>query len=136
MQIILLNFRQELSILAEAGGKKSGVDDCSDVMVKEGDPSLAFLGHNEDNTHDTVNTSYFVQATIVSPSADFSCCLLHHFPFCLVQEQAMQITCKIPTALAIQCLQGVSGRTFTKQNNAFPLASKKSTRESCQWICI
>lgn len=62
--IILLNFRQELSILAEAGGKKSGVDDCSDVMVKEGDPSLAFLGHNEDNTHDTVNTSYFVQATI------------------------------------------------------------------------
>lgn len=74
VQINLLNFRQELSILAEASGKKTGVDDCSDVMVKAGDPSLAFLGHNEDNTHDTVNTSYFVQATLVLLSC--SCCFI------------------------------------------------------------
>ena len=70
VQIILLNFRQELSILAEAKGEKSGVDDCSDVMVKDGDPSLSFLGHNEDNTFDTVNTSYFVQATLVRHGAE------------------------------------------------------------------
>ncbi len=75
LQIILLNFRQELSILAEAEGKKTEVDDCSDVMVKAGEPSLAFLGHNEDNTHDTVNTSYFVQATLV-PASRLSLLLL------------------------------------------------------------
>ena len=88
LQIVLLNFRQELSILAEAKGRKSGVDDCSDVMVKKGDPSSAFLGHNEDNTYDTVNTSYFVQATLVSASAEDLCCFaLQELTACLAQDE-------------------------------------------------
>lgn len=66
LQIILLNFRQELSILAETSSGKTGVDDCSDVMVQQNLTGKAFLGHNEDNTIDTRNTSYFVQATLVS----------------------------------------------------------------------
>ena len=65
----MLNFRQELSILADAGQKSKGVDDCSDLMLDLGGSKMAFLGHNEDNSYDTVNTSYFVQATLVSSSS-------------------------------------------------------------------
>lgn len=53
-------------VLADEGNNKNGADDCSDVMVSlEGDSRTAFLGHNEDNTADTVNTTYFVQAKLV-----------------------------------------------------------------------
>ena len=64
LQIVLLNFRQELSILAANGSDTDGADDCSDVMLHE--PKTAFLGHNEDNTADNVGTTYFVQAKLVS----------------------------------------------------------------------
>lgn len=67
LQIILLNFRQELAILADDGHNNRGADDCSDVMIRFGETSdlTAYLGHNEDNSADTVNTTYFVQAKLV-----------------------------------------------------------------------
>ena len=64
LQIVLLNFRQELSILAANGSNTDGADDCSDVMLHN--PKTAFLGHNEDNTADNVGTTYFVQAKLVN----------------------------------------------------------------------
>lgn len=69
LQVILLNFRQELSILAASRSESKGVEDCSDLMVNSDLTGKAFLGHNEDNSFDTVNTSYFVQATLVSDSS-------------------------------------------------------------------
>lgn len=87
-QIVVLNLRQELSILADAGNDTAGADDCSDVMLKfsDGDKYVALLGHNEDNTVDTVNTTYFVQAKLVRnmPSAHsgsmsaIACALFQH----------------------------------------------------------
>lgn len=74
VQIIILNFRQELSILAQGAGSElpsskqpPSADDCSDLMVKSSSTNSAFLGHNEDNTLDTKNTTYFVQAFLVCP---------------------------------------------------------------------
>jgi len=77
LQIIMLNLRQEVAILAASGNDTAGTDDCSDVMLsssKPGQDVTALLGHNEDNTQDTVNTTYFVQAKLVGPS-------VYSFPF-------------------------------------------------------
>ncbi len=68
VQIVFLNLRQEVNILAASGNDTAGADDCSDVMLastKTSGRGTALLGHNEDNTHDTVNTTYFVQAKLV-----------------------------------------------------------------------
>ena len=80
---MLLNFRQEVSTLL-AGNDSSIADDCSDVLLRlpgngNGD-DLAFLGHNEDNTLDTVNTTYFVQAKLV----------MFHTGSCAMVERAVR----------------------------------------------
>lgn len=60
-----------MSILAEEEhGNMTSVEDCTDVMLQydsqDGASPNILLGHNEDNSKDTVETSYFVFASVVS----------------------------------------------------------------------
>ena len=61
-----------MSILAEEEhGNMTSVEDCTDVMLqydgRDGSSPNILLGHNEDNSKDTVETSYFVFASVVGP---------------------------------------------------------------------
>ncbi|KAK9862798.1 hypothetical protein WJX84_005916 [Apatococcus fuscideae] len=60
-EIMLLNFRQELST---AGGLARSPPDCSDQLLHGSTNGHALLGHNEDNSGDLLNASYFIQADL------------------------------------------------------------------------
>lgn len=62
MQVLLLNLRQELSTAAGLGNI---VPDCSDQLLHSALRGPALLGHNEDNSGDLLNASYFIQTEVV-----------------------------------------------------------------------
>ncbi len=62
LQILLLNLRQELST---AAGLAAGSPDCSDQLLNSAAGGPVLLGHNEDNSGDLLNASYFIHGDMV-----------------------------------------------------------------------
>ena len=63
--MLLLNFREELAIAARQAGAMNLGEHCTDSMLRRPAVGQALVGHNEDGTMDSVNNTYFVQASLV-----------------------------------------------------------------------